>query len=78
LIIVAVSTDTKTADAATASSPTSYLYCRVRLRRLQAWREVNELEGRELMRGGRLMDPVPRQRNKPSPIRTREVGAQTW
>jgi hypothetical protein len=31
----------------------SYLYFRVHPRRLQAWREANELEGRELMRGGR-------------------------
>lgn len=29
-----------------------YLYFRVRPRRLQAWREVNELEGRDLMRDG--------------------------
>jgi hypothetical protein len=30
-----------------------YLYFRIHPQRLQAWREVNELEGRELMRGGR-------------------------
>lgn len=30
-----------------------YLYFRVRLQRLQAWREVNELKDRELMRDGR-------------------------
>ena len=34
-----------------------YLYFRVRPRRLQAWREANELEGRELMRDGRWLDP---------------------
>lgn len=34
---------------------TPYLYFRVRPRRLQAWREVNELEGRELMRDGRWL-----------------------
>jgi nitroimidazol reductase NimA-like FMN-containing flavoprotein (pyridoxamine 5'-phosphate oxidase superfamily) len=31
---------------------TSYTYFRIRPQRLQAWREANELEGRELMRGG--------------------------
>jgi len=35
----------------------SYTYFRVRLRRLQAWREENELEDRELMRGGRWLVP---------------------
>lgn len=34
-----------------------YLYFRIHPRRLQAWREVNELEGRELMRGGRWVVP---------------------
>ena len=29
-----------------------YLYFRIRPRRIQAWREVNELAGRELMRDG--------------------------
>ena len=29
-----------------------YLYFRIQPQRLQAWRESNELEGRELMRGG--------------------------
>jgi hypothetical protein len=29
-----------------------YLYFRIELRRLQAWREANELAGRELMRDG--------------------------
>jgi hypothetical protein len=32
---------------------TPYLYFRISPRRLQAWREVNELEGRDLMRDGR-------------------------
>jgi hypothetical protein len=32
---------------------TPYTYFRIRPGRLQAWREANELEGRELMRGGR-------------------------
>jgi hypothetical protein len=31
---------------------TPYTYFRIRPRRLQAWREANELEGREIMRGG--------------------------
>jgi hypothetical protein len=31
---------------------TGYLYFRIRPRRVQAWREVNELAGRELMRDG--------------------------
>jgi hypothetical protein len=29
-----------------------YLYFRIQPQRLQAWREANELDGRELMRGG--------------------------
>ncbi|WP_242613981.1 pyridoxamine 5'-phosphate oxidase family protein [Actinomadura roseirufa] len=32
---------------------TPYLYFHVRPQRLQAWREANELEGRDLMRDGR-------------------------
>ncbi|MGI5401988.1 pyridoxamine 5'-phosphate oxidase family protein [Streptomyces sp. CA-135486] len=32
-----------------------YLYFRVRPRRVQAWREANELAGRELMREGRWL-----------------------
>ena len=36
---------------------TSYLYFRVHPQRLQAWREVNELEDRELMRGGHWVVP---------------------
>lgn len=36
---------------------TPYLYFRVRPQRLQAWREANELEGRELMREGRWLIP---------------------
>jgi hypothetical protein len=31
---------------------TPYVYFRIRPRRIQAWREENELEGRELMRDG--------------------------
>jgi nitroimidazol reductase NimA-like FMN-containing flavoprotein (pyridoxamine 5'-phosphate oxidase superfamily) len=34
---------------------TPYLYYRVHPRRVQAWREVNELEGRDLMRDGRWL-----------------------
>lgn len=34
-----------------------YLYFRIHPQRLQAWREVNELEGRELMRGGHWVVP---------------------
>lgn len=34
-----------------------YLYFRVRPQRLQAWREVNELKDRELMRDGRWTVP---------------------
>jgi hypothetical protein len=33
----------------------SYVYFRIHPQRLQAWREANELEGRELMRGGRWL-----------------------
>jgi Pyridoxamine 5'-phosphate oxidase len=35
----------------------AYLYFRIGPRRLQAWREVNELEDRELMRDGRWVVP---------------------
>jgi hypothetical protein len=42
--------------AATGFDPreltTPYLYFRIRPERVQAWREANELEGRDLMRGG--------------------------
>jgi hypothetical protein len=34
-----------------------YLYFRIQPRRLQAWREANELTGRELMRGGDWLVP---------------------
>ncbi|HEX7497945.1 MAG TPA: hypothetical protein VF344_05720 [Candidatus Limnocylindrales bacterium] len=33
----------------------AYLYFRVMPQRLQAWREANELDGRELMRGGQWL-----------------------
>jgi Pyridoxamine 5'-phosphate oxidase len=36
---------------------TTYLYFRIHPQRIQAWREENELEGRELMRGGRWLVP---------------------
>jgi nitroimidazol reductase NimA-like FMN-containing flavoprotein (pyridoxamine 5'-phosphate oxidase superfamily) len=35
----------------------SYLYFRIYPQRIQAWREENELEGRELMRGGQWIVP---------------------
>ena len=34
-----------------------YVYLRLTPRTIQAWREANELEGRELMRDGRWLDP---------------------
>ena len=34
----------------------TYLYFRIHLQRVQAWREANELEGRELMSGGQWID----------------------
>jgi hypothetical protein len=34
---------------------TGYLYFRIAPRRLQAWREADELEGRDLMRDGRWL-----------------------
>jgi hypothetical protein len=34
---------------------TGYLYFRIHPQRLQAWREANELEGRDLMRDGRWL-----------------------
>ncbi|MBB3724870.1 pyridoxamine 5'-phosphate oxidase family protein [Nonomuraea dietziae] len=42
-------------DPRELSSP--YLYFRIRPERIQAWREVNELEARELMRDGRWRLP---------------------
>jgi nitroimidazol reductase NimA-like FMN-containing flavoprotein (pyridoxamine 5'-phosphate oxidase superfamily) len=36
---------------------TSYHYFRIKPQRLQAWREANELTGRELMRGGDWLVP---------------------
>jgi hypothetical protein len=36
----------------------SYLDFRIRPQRLQAWREVNELKDRELMRGGQWLVPA--------------------
>src|SRR5262249_48752614 len=36
---------------------TGYLYFRIHPQRIQAWREANELEGRELMRNGRWAIP---------------------
>jgi len=39
------------------SLTTSYLYFRIQPQRIQAWREVNELDGRDLMRGGRWVAP---------------------
>ncbi|MGC9665140.1 pyridoxamine 5'-phosphate oxidase family protein [Planosporangium sp. 12N6] len=33
-----------------------YLYFRIRPRRIQSWREANELDGRELMRDGSWLD----------------------
>lgn len=43
-------------DPRTLTTP--YLYFRIEPQRIQAWREVNELDGRDLMRGGRWMEPV--------------------
>ena len=36
---------------------TGYLYFRIRPQRIQAWREANELAGRELMRDGQWTIP---------------------
>jgi hypothetical protein len=36
---------------------TGYLYFRIRPQRIQAWREANELAGRELMRDGHWAVP---------------------
>jgi hypothetical protein len=35
----------------------TYLYFRIQPQRIQTWREANELEGRELMRGGQWLVP---------------------
>lgn len=40
------------------SSRAPFHYFRVRPRRIQAWREVNELDGRDLMRDGEWLVPV--------------------
>jgi nitroimidazol reductase NimA-like FMN-containing flavoprotein (pyridoxamine 5'-phosphate oxidase superfamily) len=37
----------------------AYLYFRIRPHRLQAWREANELKGRDLMRDGRWLVATP-------------------
>jgi nitroimidazol reductase NimA-like FMN-containing flavoprotein (pyridoxamine 5'-phosphate oxidase superfamily) len=37
----------------------AYLYFRIRPRRMQAWREVNELPGRDLMRRGQWVETGP-------------------
>jgi Pyridoxamine 5'-phosphate oxidase len=42
-------------DPRTLAGP--YLYFRIHPQRLQAWREANEIEGRELMRDGRWLRP---------------------
>jgi hypothetical protein len=42
-------------DPRALSSP--YFYFRITLRKVQAWREVNELAGRDLMRDGAWLDP---------------------
>ncbi len=34
---------------------TPYLYLRIKPQRVQAWREANELDGRELIRAGRWL-----------------------
>jgi nitroimidazol reductase NimA-like FMN-containing flavoprotein (pyridoxamine 5'-phosphate oxidase superfamily) len=44
---------------------TPYLYFHVHPRRLQAWREADELEGRELMRDGRWTDRTKGQETGP-------------
>jgi hypothetical protein len=42
---------------ATPRTPTTrYLYFRIHPRRMQAWREADELDGRELMRYGRRLE----------------------
>jgi hypothetical protein len=54
---------TETGDAFAAKTGfdprelTGYLYFRIRPRRVQAWREANELAGRELMRNGHWAVP---------------------
>ncbi len=56
---IPIGTDTRLEDAhaqATGFDPRTladeYVYLRITPHRIQAWREANELEGRELMRGG--------------------------
>lgn len=41
------------------AEPQHYLYFRIRPERIQAWREANELEGRELMANGQWLVPSP-------------------
>jgi len=42
--------------ASTRTLTTRYLYFRIHRRRMQAWREADELDGRELMRYGRWLE----------------------
>ena len=60
---ISIGTDTELEDAhaqATGFDPRTladeYLYLRITPREIQAWREANELEGRQLMRGGDWLD----------------------
>jgi hypothetical protein len=60
---VAIGTDPDLEDAHARAAgfdprelPEEYVYLRITPRRIQAWREANELEGRELMREGEWLD----------------------
>jgi hypothetical protein len=48
-------TGSRRAPASIRGLATAYRWFRISPRRIQAWREVNELPGRELMRDGRWL-----------------------
>jgi hypothetical protein len=50
-------TGKRCASASRLTDPYLYLYFRIRPQRPRAWREANELKGRELMRGGEWTVP---------------------
>jgi hypothetical protein len=61
--VIPIGTDRRLEDehaAATGFDPRSlseeYVYLRITPRAIQAWREANELEGRQLMRAGAWLD----------------------
>jgi hypothetical protein len=54
-LLVATPTDSPTGRNLAATLATPYRWFRISPGRIQAWREVNELPGRELVRDGRWL-----------------------